>query len=747
MANPPVDLARAAANVAAAAAKGPTGTQRSSIVPELSGQGTRLPGWSHFMPAERETAEAWQGRRRTETVQDMLNDSQVAALRQAIRLPTDRYVIALDPGDADPVTTELLAADLDVPVLGSEDEHRPGRRAGRFSERRHRGRVLDALDYGHAVFEQAGRLDEAGYWRLTDLAPVPQWTIDDQNSWEIDRHGNLVKVIQWGCNPKVEIPVAHLVTYTWQGAPGDPRGRSMLRPLYRSYVMRDRTMRVMGMSAERTGMGIPVGKVPLGSAVGAKQKMESLLAGLAAGHDTNLVFESDEDIHKSLMLMGVTGQTPDLVAMLRYHDDSMARAMLAMLLNLSQGGQGSLALGVEFDDLLSMFHDAAIDWYCDTTTQQLCEPWIDRNRGEDAPAPRLVWSRRPDGDEDEAPESPDLADVENPQAAQNSPAPVAARRRSRERGTAVAARRAQRQRRASLAISQPANERSAARASFAAIAGRDLRRDPSPVELAAAVDFATVEAQYVATQQSVAAALIAIRDNLTAIAVEQVAAMDTIDPLTLGDVLGPLLDAQARAQDDAPLVALLLALAAAGRDQVVGEAARQGSVFTADLDYGERAQADATDLMRRMARQVTESTAAAARTALAPGVSGQAAANVIAEHLGSLTSAAAEQAAAGASSRAQNAGRAAAIEAGPSVQIVATEILDASCCPSCVLIDGTEYASLDAALADYPAGGFKSCEGRERCRGLLAAIFEVDALDPERELIRMRASAPDVPPR
>ena len=48
----------------------------------------------------------------------------------------------------------------------------------------------------------------------------------------------------------------------------------------------------------------------------------------------------------------------------------------------------------------------------------------------------------------------------------------------------------------------------------ASLKSRDLRRDPSAVELAAAVDFAIVEAQYVATQQQVAAALIAIRDNL-----------------------------------------------------------------------------------------------------------------------------------------------------------------------------------------------------------------------------------------
>lgn len=704
-----------AASLAAAKA-GPKGSQKSSIIPELSGHGPGLPNWSHFQPPEREQVDAWRGRQRIETVEEMLNDSQVTALRQAVRLPVHRYRIELDPMDADRVAVDKLAADLDVPVSGGREEMRPGRRAERFSARQHLDRALDALDYGYAVFEHTGRLDEDGWWRLAGLPPVPQWTIPDTDSWEVDRHGRLLAVKQWGSMQPIRLEVDRVTVFTWQGRAGDFRGRPMLRSLYRSYLMRDRTMRVMGMSAERTGMGIPVGKVAPGAVAGAKAQMEGLLAELAAGNGTNLTLETDGDIRHEVMLMGVTGQTPDLVAMLKYHDEAMARATLAMLLQLGQTGTGSRALGGTFDDLLADFHDTVVGWYCDGMQQQTVERWWTRNPVADQDAvPRLVWSRREDAEAGQSAdeEPPDVIEGEAVEEDAPRQLPVAAAR-LRPRQTNLAAR------------------QRAARTAFATVAGRDLRRDPTDMELAAGADFATIEAQYVATRANITTSLIAVRDELTSTAVEQVAVMEEVDPLTLGQTLAPLLDSHAEDMDSAPLVALLVAFAAAGVNQVIGEAARQGVTLQASIDYQERAETDARDLMRRMARQVGESSASAARTGVPAGSQGWPAAQTISEHLGSLTSAAAEQAAAGAASRAQNAGRAAAIEAGEVdgtvASLAASEILDQSVCDNCLLIDGHEYPSLEAALTDYPMGLYRSCQGLERCRGMLVAVF---AIEPE----------------
>jgi hypothetical protein len=713
---------RADTQAATAVAKGPTGEQRSSIIPELAGVNLGIPGWSHFMPPERELTPAWIGRQRTETVQSMINDTQVTALRQAVRLPAHRYRIALDPAGADADDCDLLAADLDVPLLNGPDEARPGRRADRFSSRRHLDRVLDALDYGHAVFEHAGRIDENGLWRLTDLAPVPPWTIDDPNSWEVDRRGRLVQVVQRHTSPAIELPVEQLCVFTWQGAPGDPRGRPMLRPLYGPWLLRDRTLRVLAMSGERTGMGIPVGKVTPGSGPGVKLALERLLGGLAAGVDTNLVIESEDKISDAIMLMGVTGSTPDLVGHLRYHDECMARATLAMLLELNQGGKGgSYALGDTFNDLLAMFHDTVVDWYCDVMTVQLCEPWFTRNRGPEVPAARLAWAR--DGDDADEADDAEPDDAEDPAINSTAeeltppqlPAPATARRRARA-GAGLARR------------------QQVAHAAFTTIAGRELRRLPTDAELRATTDFAQLEAQHVATRDELTTELLRARDDLAGVAIDEIATMRSVDPLTLGATLEPMLAEHAAGMHTGVLVSLLTAAADAGCAQVIAEAARQGVQLAASVDYEPRAEVEAREMVRRMAAQVTESAAAAARTRVATSAGrgllaralarlGAGEADVVAVHLASLTAAQARGTAAGAASRATFTGRSAALEQGNPDQVYASEILDEATCGPCQEIDGTNYASMEEARADYPGGGFIGCDGMERCRGTLVATW------------------------
>jgi hypothetical protein len=662
-----LDLAAAAANVKAAAS-GPL-DQKSSVFPELTGF-SGLPGWSYFIPQERELSEAWRGRKRLETVDEMLNHYQVAACWQAVRLPVHRYVIELAPRRANIVDADLIASDLDVPLQGHEDTSDRDRDEEDFSQRRHLDRALDAVTIGHAVFEQVGYIDQAGTWRLRDLAPVPQWTLDDA-SWKVDKHGKLLEVVQYGATPEVRIPADHLAVFTWQGAPGDFRGRSILRPLTAPWMLSDRGMRVTGMAMERTGMGIPVGKVGMGAGVQAKQDMERLLRNLAAGENTNLVLETDEDIQKSMMLMGVTGSTPDLVGILRHWDEAIARAMLASLLQLGSTETGSRALGETFDDLLSMFHDTVVTWYCDAMNR-LVRLWMIRNRGPDAPRPMLVWKRR----DDEGVPAPAPADTPPVPA---GPTPVAAKRRPM------------------TAAARHERKAKATRTAFAQAAGRDLRRDPTPAELAAGTDFSRLEREHVAAREDLAAVLLRERDDLAARAVEIIAAMPTVDPLTLGAVLGPQLAGHAAGMDTGPLVTLLEASAAQGQAQVVAEAATQGVTITPDVDYAARAAVEANELQRRMAVQVTEACAAAAKTIVpaAPAVRARRGfmsklrpparlatieAGTIEDFLSSLSPAAAEQAAAGATSRANGGGRFGAIASAPTQAVYASELLDENTC-------------------------------------------------------------------
>ena len=56
-----------------------------------------------------------------------------------------------------------------------------------------------------------------------------------------------------------------------------------------------------------------------------------------------------------------------------------------------------------------------------------------------------------------------------------------------------------------------------------------------------------------------------------------------------------------------------------------------------------------------------------------------------------------------------------------------SELLDRNTCTPCGDVDGTEYSTVDAALADYPLGQYVRCEGGARCRGTLVAVAATEA--------------------
>ena len=68
-------------------------------------------------------------------------------------------------------------------------------------------------------------------------------------------------------------------------------------------------------------------------------------------------------------------------------------------------------------------------------------------------------------------------------------------------------------------------------------------------------------------------------------------------------------------------------------------------------------------------------------------------------------------------------GRAAVLELAPDATYTAAEVLDRNGCEPCREVDGTEYATLADAHADYRTGGYFACLGRLRCRGLVVAVW------------------------
>lgn len=317
-------------------------------------------------------------------------DSQVAGVLRAVTLPIRRTQYRINKQAARPEVVQLVAEDLGLPVLGEDPAKYPRRRSQSFSWQNHLRQALFYLHYGHMFFEQVYDVS-SGMARLAKLAPRMPRTI---YSMQVASDGGLISIEQIAPGMAtgamtVTIPVRRLVGYVHEMEGANWLGTSLLRPAYKHWLIKDRLLRVQAQAIERNGMGIPV-------YTGAEDKLgEDLADGLATAGSIRAGDNSGTSIPASskLELMGVTGTLPNAMEPINYHDQQIARTMLAHFLNLgtqTSSATGSYNLGAQFADFFAMSLQTVAEHICDVVTQHVIEDMVTLNWGEDEPCPRLV---------------------------------------------------------------------------------------------------------------------------------------------------------------------------------------------------------------------------------------------------------------------------------------------------------------------------------------------------------------------
>lgn len=308
-------------------------------------------------------------------------DAQVASVLRAVTLPVRRTKWRIDPAGARPEVVELVSSDLGLPVVGTLDA--PARSPFRFSWDEHLRMALLMLPFGHMFFEQVAAIVD-GQVRLRKLGPRMPRTIQTVN---VAADGGLVaieQIAQAAKQGKVTIPVDRLVAYVNDREGGNWLGTSLLRPAYKHWLIKDRLLRVQAQTIERNGMGIPV-------YTGAEDetdlsKGQAIATAYRAGDNAGAAIPNGADLE----LLGVSGDLPDAEPAVRYHDEQIARAVLAHFLNL--GTQtGSWALGSTFADFFTLSLQAVAEQVADVATQHVVEDLVEWNWGPDEPAPKIVF--------------------------------------------------------------------------------------------------------------------------------------------------------------------------------------------------------------------------------------------------------------------------------------------------------------------------------------------------------------------
>lgn len=357
--------------------------------------GTVLPGWSTIADESHEVNPDLVWPLSVDVFDRMRReDSQVGSVLRAVTLPIRKARWLLDPAGARDEVVRLVSSDLGVSVKGEPPLARL-RTGGRFSWGEHLRLALLELPFGHSFFEQVYDVEsEPGRAHLHKLAWRPPRSIADIR---VARDGGLEAVVQRGiAGPDVVIPVERLVAYVHDREGGNWLGQSLLRQAYKNWLLKDRMLRAQALTIERNGLGVPTytgAPVPDKASLEERQAWEksekeaglALAKGFRAGEAAGASIPHGAQLD----LKGVNGRLPDIEKPIRYHDEQIARAVLAHFLNLGTE-TGSWALGSTFANFFTESLNAVAEHIADVTQQHVVEDLVDLNFGSSEPAPRLV---------------------------------------------------------------------------------------------------------------------------------------------------------------------------------------------------------------------------------------------------------------------------------------------------------------------------------------------------------------------
>ncbi|MEU8040877.1 hypothetical protein [Streptosporangium sp. NPDC049078] len=636
-----------------------------------------------------------------QTYARMRHDPQLAAILAAYTLPIRRATWAVDPTGCRDEVAQLVADDLGLPVLDAGTMPGPARRRGvRWAD--HLRLALLSLVYGHMPFERRYEIRN-GQARLINLGERLPHTI---RALDVNRDGTLKSISQEHAvgGP---IPADRLLWYAHEREGATWTGRSILRPAYGPWLIKHELWRVHATSIRRFGMGVPSVEAPPGATPGQVTEAQRLASAMRAGDSAGVGLPPGF----RLAITGMTGSVPDAMEFVRYLDQQMSRSALTGLLDLGETRNGSRALGDTMLELFFVSLQAVADEIADAATLGAVIPSVDLNWGEDEPAPKIVATDVGDRHEVNAQAleqlissgaiTPDpdleayvraawrLPQRTTPPPPPPEPVPVQARRRKpRPRSVRAAGSEDGGHRQLTLVEADSGMDPDAIQAVWSDALGGLL------------ADWAGVSATW--------------RDELA----EQIR-----DIITGGDLTALarlVLDPGAAIQ---LLGAAMVAVAEKSAAQMVAEAASQG----VDVDQPPVNESHLLDLARALGALLASQLAGAgAREAIrraTPDASGEDVAAAVVDHLASLSDAFLREQLGGALSAAQSDGRFAVLDVAPEATYYASEVLDQNTCPKCSEIDGQEFADLAEAKATYITGGYIDCDGRLRCRGIVATVW------------------------
>lgn len=316
-------------------------------------------------------------------------DGQVGSLLLAIFEPVLSANWDLDAEGVRPEVAAFVRSEIGLQVAG---QSRARRRRHGIVWTEHLREALLALPLGFMPFEQVYEaapplpgqegVGDGLLLHLRKLAPRLPRTVSQIH---VGRDGGLTGISQPPLtgDKEVFIPVDRLVFYCWNKEGADWSGQSILRSIYKNWMIGERLLRLSAQIVERNGMGVPV--VTYDPQTMTKEDADKLGGDFRAG----AAARASLPIGAKIELIGVSGSTVDPLPQMRYHDEKIAESALAMFKTLGHDS-GARSLGDTFVDIFTRAEQAVADYFGHIATEHIIRDLVELNFGEDEPYPVLV---------------------------------------------------------------------------------------------------------------------------------------------------------------------------------------------------------------------------------------------------------------------------------------------------------------------------------------------------------------------
>ena len=344
-------------------------TPPSGITSEIGATGTSF--YRGFLDND-EYNPKLQGTTGINNISKMLGDPQVQASENIVHLPIRAATWEIDCDDVG------IKAGLEEALFE------------RISFPRFLEHVLQAWSFGFELMEIVPESDD-GKWWFRKLAHRGQATI---KTWDVDSNGDLTSVSQqvWKDNKfrKIPIPAENLFHLAYDQIGNNFVGRSGLRAAYKPWFIKETTERIAAMAVERFGLGTPEIHSPKEYDAADKTAAAALAKNYRAGAKSHLYLPDGWSF-------GVAGQGDagryDPMPLIRYCDEGIATAVLAMVLVLGRSFTGSYSLAKNLLDVFQLGLEGIADWIADAVNTQLIDLWLDWNvANPDSVEAKIRWS-------------------------------------------------------------------------------------------------------------------------------------------------------------------------------------------------------------------------------------------------------------------------------------------------------------------------------------------------------------------